>query len=464
MAGHLAKRKRGDTIRWRARYPDPTRGDTAQIERTFRTRREAERWLTAQQSAIHQGTHIDPATGGQHLGVVVDAWRSTWIDLEPKTKAGYESILNRHVLPRWRDARVGAVDAPAIQTWINELATHRHRETVTKIYNVLRLVMRYAVAMRYRSDDPCAAVKLPSSRKEPKREMLFLTPAEVASLADAITPRFRLVLYVSSYIGLRAGEVEAVRRKNVDLLHNRVSVVLALKDINTTSENIAEEDKGLIFGAPKNGETRVLVIPKFMKPMFEEQLAADEPPADQGYPAVNDAGEFRWISDPTDPDRLLFTSTEGHPIRHTNFYRRHFKPAVKRRYCAACGAGVEADAERCPKEACESDDLRYVLTPTKHGLRFHDLRHTCASILIAHNAHPFSIKQQLGHKDIQTTFNRYGHLLPSAHDALGASLDAAYEGSTEPDNLTALSISEAPATSHPAATRNVGGKRLNSVS
>lgn len=435
MAGHIAKRRRGDTIKWRARYPDPTRGGTAQIERTFRTRREAERWLTHQQSAVHQGTHIDPATGGQRLGVVVDAWRATWLDLEPKTKAGYESILNRHVLPRWRDARVGAVDAPAIQTWINELAATRSRETVTKIYNVLRLVMRYAIAMRYRSDDPCAAVKLPSSRKEPKREMLFLTPAEVATLADAITPRFKLMVYVSSYIGLRAGEVEAVRRKDVDLLHARVSVVLALKDINTSSEHIADEEKGLIFGPPKNGETRVLVIPKFMKSMFEVALDVHEPPADEGYPAANDAGDFRWTDDPADPDRLLFTSTEGHPIRHTNFYRRHFKPAVRRRYCAACNADVKTDTEHCPEAACGSDDLRYVLPEQQHGLRFHDLRHTCASILIAHNAHPFSIKQQLGHKDIQTTFNRYGHLLPSAHEALGASLDAAFEGSAEPDNV-----------------------------
>lgn len=125
-------------------------------------------------------------------------------------------------------------------------------------------------------------------------------------------------------------------------------------------------------------------------------------------------------------------STEGEPIRHDNFYKRHFKPAVERRYCASCSAEVKEDDERCP--GCGSDDLAHVLRPAKHKLRFHDLRHTCAGMLIAQGNHPKAIQDHLGHKDIQTTFNVYGHLLPSVHEALGASLDAAYEGSADQDD------------------------------
>lgn len=213
-------------------------------------------------------------------------------------------------------------------------------------------------------------------------------------------------------------------------------MVLALKEINTTSENIADEDKGLIFGAPKNGEGRVVVIPRFLNKMFAAHLEAEQAPTAQGYPAVDDDGEFRWTPNPNDPDRLLFTSTEGEPIRHDNFRKRHFYPAVRRRYCDQCQTAVKPDDECCPE--CDGTDLVYVLTPTKHGLRFHDLRHTCASILIAQGAHPKAIQDHLGHKKIETTFDVYGHLLPSVHEALGASLDAAYEGSTEPDNVVSL--------------------------
>jgi integrase len=401
MAGHIAKRKRGDTIKWRARYPDPTRGGTAQIERTFDRRKEAERWLTEQKSSVHRGLHIDPRDTERRFSRIIDAWRATWLELEPKTKAGYESILNKHVLPRWREARIGALSTDAIQQWINELAKTRSPKTVRNVYGVLRSALNVAVEYRFITTNPCDAVRLPK-RSKAKRAMLFLTPPEIASVAEAITPRHKLMVFVSAYVGLRAGEIEALRRKDVDLLHHRLSVVLALKDVNTTSENIPSDEKGLIFGPPKNGEARAVVIPRFLGSMLRAHLDVGQKQTSQGYPAVNDDGELRWTRDAADSERLLFTSTEGDPIRHDNFYRRHFKPAVR--------AGLPAE---------------------KHRLRFHDLRHTCASLLIAQGAHPKAIQDHLGHKDIQTTFNIYGHLLPSVHEALSASLDAAYAGSAD---------------------------------
>jgi integrase len=405
MAGHITKRKRGDTIKWRARYPDPTRGGTAQIERTFPKRKEAERWLTEQQSSVHRGLHIDPRNAERRLRYVVDGWRSTWIELEPKTKAGYESILNKHILPRWSDAQMGAVSAEVVQDWINELAAKLSPKTVRNVYGVLRSLMQFAVKRHLISVNPCDSVKLPRRRSKSKESMIVLTPQEVTALAEAITPLHRVMVYVCGYAGLRAGEVEALRRRDVNLLRSRLSVVLALKDVNTTSEHLAPEEKGLIFGAPKNGDSRVVVVPRFLNKMIEAHLAADTPPSSRGYPAVNDEGELRWTSDPADPDRLLFTSTEGEPIRHDNFYKRHFKPARK--------AALPAE---------------------KHRLRFHDLRHTCASMLIAEGAHPKAIQDHLGHKDIQTTFNVYGHMLPSAQEALGAALDAAYERQDDEDD------------------------------
>lgn len=81
-------------------------------------------------------------------------------------------------------------------------------------------------------------------------------------------------------------------------------------------------------------------------------------------------------------DDLVFTSPNGSPLRHRSFYRRAFKPAAK-------AAGL-------PDE-----------------LRFHDLRHTCAALLIARGAHPRAIMERLGHSTITVTLNTYGHLFPS---------------------------------------------------
>jgi integrase len=109
------------------------------------------------------------------------------------------------------------------------------------------------------------------------------------------------------------------------------------------------------------------------------------------------------------PDALVFPSKNGHPLRHNLFYRRHFRLAAQR-----------------------------ALPPEKTGLRFHDLRHTCASLAIAAGAHPKLISARLGHSSIQITLDRYSHLFPSVEEALAEALDAIYAAgeATEPDTTS----------------------------
>lgn len=387
-------------VRWRARYPDPTRGGKKQVERLFETKREAEKWLTSQRAAIQRGEHVDPKDNQRLVKEVAAAWQGTWLDLEPKTKAGYRAILNRHVIPRWGEVRIGAVTPEAIQKWINDLAVIREPNTVRRVYSVLRAVLKVAVERRYLLTNPCDAVKLPRSTAAAVDQRVILSPDEVAALAKAITPHFRLLIYAAAYTGLRAGELGALRRRDVDLLHGTLTVERGLKDVSGL----------LIFGPTKTAKARRVVLPSFLNAMFLHHLDS------------MDGG----------PDALVFRSPDGGTLRHGNFYGRHFKPTVKRRYCIGCDAAVRVEDAKCM--ACAGGDLRYVLPPEKHSLRFHDLRHTCASMLIAAGAHPKAIQEHLGHADIQTTFNVYGHLLPSAQEALGAALDAAYERNDEEED------------------------------
>jgi integrase len=376
---NINKRVYGDgRVRWRARYPDPTRGGKKQVERLFSTRREAERWLTSQKAAIQRGEHIDPKDNHRRFEQVADAWRETWLDLEPKTQAGYRAILNRHVLPRWTGVRIGAVSPEAIQEWINELADRRHPNTVRRIYSVLRAVLKVAVERRYLTTNPCDAVKLPRVSAVAIGQRVFLSASEVAALAKAIPSHYRVLVYTAAYTGLRAGELGGLRRRDVDLLHGTLNVERALKDVSGH----------LHFGSTKTAKARRVGMPKFLIDMLSQYL--------EGL----DGG----------PDGLVFRGPDGGPLRHANFYQRHFKPAVAT-----------------------------ALPPEKHGLRFHDLRHTCASLLIAAGAHPKAIQEHLGHKDIQTTFNVYGHLLPSAQEALAKALDAAFD-EEPPANVRSLPI------------------------
>src|SRR5262249_39115626 len=156
---------------------------TDQIERRFRSKREAEDWLDGMKHGAKSGVYIDPRKAERRVEEVASAWRETWTDLEPKTRAGYEAILKKHVDPCFGKAQIGAVTPDAIQRYINELSKTRAPNTVRRIFSVLRSVMRVAVERRYIAVSPCDAVKLPKkgagrSGSRPAR-MLFLSPPEV---------------------------------------------------------------------------------------------------------------------------------------------------------------------------------------------------------------------------------------------------------------------------------------------
>jgi integrase len=102
-------------------------------------------------------------------------------------------------------------------------------------------------------------------------------------------------------------------------------------------------------------------------------------------------------------DRLLdreghvFMGPGGRPLKFGSFYGLHFKPAV-----------------------------RAVFPEHLHGLRFHDLRHTYASLLVEQGAHPKEMAELMGHSSVQITLDRYSHVMPRLTSALAERMDAAY--------------------------------------
>jgi integrase len=202
--------------------------------------------------------------------------------------------------------------------------------------------------------------------KSTRSEMLFLEPEQIVRLADAITPAFRTLILVAAYTGLRAGEIGALRVGRVDVLRGSADVRESLSDVNGK----------LVFGPTKTYAHRTVRLPRFLCDELAQHLAGRAHCADE----------------------LVFTSASGSPLRHNLFYARHFKPAVRM-------AGLPP------------------------ALRFHDLRHTCAALLIAQGAHPKAIMERLGHSSIQVTLDRYGHLFPSLDESLTDGLEATYQAS-----------------------------------
>lgn len=200
-------------------------------------------------------------------------------------------------------------------------------------------------------------------------EMRFVNAAQVEALASAIREPYGVLANTLAYAGLRWGEAVALRRGRCELLRSRLHVV----------ESLSETSEGLLFGATKAYQRRTVVVPGFLRDQLAEHLAGHVGAAD---------------------DALVFSSPNGEPLRRGNFSRRVWKPAL---------------------EIARLD------------LRPHDLRHTCATLLIAEGAHPKAVQAQLGHSSIQVTMDRYGHLFPSAAEELAGRLDAVHRRTQIPE-------------------------------
>jgi integrase len=383
---------------WQARIPDPDRpGTTYKIEKQFRLKTEAEAWERAQRSDQQRGEWIDPRKAERTLNEVIQAWRESWPNrLSSGTQSLYDSIIATHIESTFGPVAIGKIDHGKVQRWVNQLtAGGRAAGTVRNAYGCLRSALNTAVRYGWLRTNPCStAIDLPRARRE---EMLCLSATELRDLAERIDPHYRTLIYTAGYSGLRAGELLALTRADVDLLRGKITVRRALKDINGHLE----------VGEVKTASSRRTVsLPASLVAMLREHLASALPGG-------------------SGPEALVFPSKTGKHIRHRLLVRRHFRSAV--------AGHTDKEGEYHPG----------ALPPRLHGLRFHDLRHTAASLAIHAGAHPLLVSKQLGHSSVQITLDRYSHLMPNAAEALAEKLDAliiAAAAELEPSNVTPLRV------------------------
>jgi integrase len=330
---------------------------------------------------------ISDRSAKRSVAVVAEEWQASRVKASPKTRVGHDNILAAYVLPKFGNRRIGSIDPSSIQEWANALAKTHAPSTVDNVFAVLRLVMAFAVRRRYVAVNPCSDIELPTKRRRVK--IRPLTHAEVRQLADAMPYAMsRVAVLTAAYAGLRAGELWALKRDDVKI--REIIVDEAIKEVTVAQaanlpEGYERLSPSLIIGPTKTEQTRRIAILGFL------------------------ADELAALIGESHPAPFIFTDSEGGPIRHTNFYKRVYVPNL-------------------PKSLA--------------GTRWHDLRHTCASLLIEQGAHPLAVKEQLGHEDIRTTMNTYGHMSPAGQDALAASMDAAFKAAEQPASAPLIMLAD----------------------
>ena len=152
----------------------------------------------------------------EHARVTLEDWLAGRVDLKASTRAGYEQIFSSRVLPRWGDHALAAVTHTELQRWISEmvgdgLAPNR----VRNVFRVMSGLLAGAVKVKIIRGSPAIGVALPRVRQS---EQLFLTPDQLADLANEVPDLYRTLILTLGVTGLRIGEAAALRRRDVDIL------------------------------------------------------------------------------------------------------------------------------------------------------------------------------------------------------------------------------------------------------
>jgi len=290
LGGQVSVTRRPDG-RWRARYRDVTGREHA---KHFTRKVDAERWVTANKSQRDRGDWIDPELARVTVSVVAGTWLKGK-QLKPSSLRSYESLWRTVVRPRWGTVPINTITYTQVVTWVDELQRELSASRTSQALLVLKQVLDIAVLDGRLSRNMAKLVRAPRPHTTKQR---YLSHAQLQDLADAcgdVHRRYRALILMLGYTGLRWGEARALRIRHVD---PDLAQVIVIDNIP-----VGYDERDTV--KPKSNRSRVVPMPR---------IVADE---------VN-----RLVQDRS-PDDLLFTSPSGGLLNNSNFRRDVFNPAVE---------------------------------------------------------------------------------------------------------------------------------------
>jgi integrase len=290
--------------------------------------------------------------------------------VRPTTLAGYERMVRLHISPALGRIKLARLSPMMLSRFYRELHDRGLApKYVRLIHAVLHRALRQAVRWRLVAINVADAVDGPSV---PRREFRALCAEEARRLlqvarTDALYPLYTLALTC----GMRQGELLGLRWCDVELDGGWLSVAQQAQRIGAA----------WVFSEPKTSRgRRRLALPGIAVAALKEQRVRV---ASQRLRALV------W----EDHD-LVFPNQVGRPIEKQNLTRRSFKPLLER-------AGLPS-------------------------IRFHDLRHSAATIMLSMGEHPRVVQERLGHSTIAVTMDVYSHVMPTLQEEAAERLDRVF--------------------------------------
>jgi integrase len=321
------------------------------------TRKEVAERLNVLLMEVNHGAFVSGTqTVAQYLGYWLDKVKRP--KLRASTYQAYTYRVEHYMLPHIGQYELAKLSAQHIQAMFQTLLDGGlSAGTLRFIRAILRSALRHAIGLELITRNPLLMVEVPSVKQY---HATILQPEEARQLLDAVRgDRLEALYTVALALGLRRGEIAALRWEDVDLAAGTLHVRRTLVRI-----------KSKVLSLPPKTEkgTRRIDLPAVVVTALRQHQFQQE-------------NERRQMGSAWKEQGLVFTTSRGTAVLLERF-------------------GIMLQ-----------DHLVRAGLP---HLRFHDLRHSCASFLLAQGVPPKVVQEILGHSSITVTMDVYGHLLPGA--------------------------------------------------
>lgn len=326
---------------------------------------------------VEAGTYVAP--GQTKFSEFIDTWmeRHVKLDLTEKTRLNYKYHINKRIKPWFGHMRIDQIKALHMRDFLDHMRTTKSERTgkpvsdstVIHTYRVLRSIFRSAIEWQVIKENPMATIKKPKDGT--RSEMKFYDEHDLKALFKDLQQepvQIQAIVMLAVMGGLRRAEIAGLEWKHIDT----ENMVLTIEQ----SIPMYSDGKPLIKAPKTQKSVRRIAIPSTLIETLEQY-------------------KTEWLE-------------LRNKIPHT--FDGEFL------FCHECGTPYD------PQWITE----RWSMLRERHNLkriRLHDLRHTAATWMIAQGVHPKAIANRLGHANIKTTMDVYGHIIESVDQAAAAVFD-----------------------------------------
>ena len=360
--------------RWKGQADLGRDKDGKRVRRTVygKSSADVERQLRTLLTAKDHGTAstAERQTVAQYL----DYWYKESADQRVRYSTGkrYRQIIDQHLTPSLGRIYLDKLGPEQVQALLNAKAKEgQSPRSIQQIRAVLRAALTRAMKWGLVARNVAALVDGP---RVPHKAGGYLDASQARQFLEAAQgDRLEALYSVALSLGLRQGEALGLRWQDIDLDHGRLTVANALQRVNGRLE---------LVEVKTNRSRRTVTLPGSVLAGLKEH-------------SERQRFEKRAAGEGWREGGYVFTTTIGTPLDDGNLRRAFWKLLEK---------------AELPK------------------IRFYDLRHSCASLLLAQGVHPRTVMEILGHSNIAVTMNTYSHVFESVHVEAAAAMDRALIG------------------------------------